>query len=58
MQVVGHKAVTEQRQAIEFDLSSQEIEVHRALVVGDEQELTCVSVLSHVVGKINCYDTG
>jgi hypothetical protein len=57
MHVVGHQAVTEQRQAIESAMSSQEIEVHGALIVGDEQELTRVSALRYVVGKVNCYDT-
>jgi len=58
MHVVGHEAVTKQREVIEFAVSSQEIEIDSSFLVGRKEELPSVSALGDVVGKINCYDTG
>jgi len=53
MHVIGHQAITEQRQLIEGNILVQEGEVHEAVGVAVEDKTAGVTTLGHVVRNVN-----
>src|SRR5207245_175593 len=58
MHMVGHETVAQERQVMQEDILTQQVQIDGTLVIGSENELACIAPLRDMVRYIYDDDTG